>query len=140
MTLPLTTKARRINLRTSEKGKPMMLRTIMVAYDGGRIAMDWSSVGEIFVGVMGGGLISTYFSWQASKELRREANEIRKYNIMLIDFLDDAGVIDVKRDAEGNPIQVRVRKVSMGATATGVASLQTKVIRRGEQDDSHEMC
>jgi hypothetical protein len=31
VTLPHTTKAERINLRTSEKGNKMMLRTIMVA-------------------------------------------------------------------------------------------------------------
>jgi len=55
--------------------------------------------------VIAGGLINAYFSGRGSKELRREANEIRKYTIMLIDFLDDAGVIDVKKDAKENPIK-----------------------------------
>ena len=98
--------------------------------------MDWSTVISTMVGVIAVGLINAYFSWRGSRELRREANEIKRYTLMLIDFLDDAGVIDVKRDEKGNAIQIRVVKVEHNATATGVATHQTKVIRRSERDDS----
>jgi hypothetical protein len=94
--------------------------------------MDWSTVISTVVGVIAGGLVNAYFSRRGSRELRREANEIKKYNVMLIDFLDDAGVIDVKRDAKGNATQIRVVKVEHDARATGVATHQTKVIRHGD--------
>jgi hypothetical protein len=87
--------------------------------------MDWSTVISTVVGVIAGGLVNAYFSRRGSRELRREANEIKKYNVMLIDFLDDA-------DAKGNATQIRVVKVEHDARATGVATDQTKVIRHGD--------
>ena len=97
--------------------------------------MDWSTVISTLVGVIAGGLVNAYFSWRGSRELRREADVIKKYNLMLIDFLDDAGVIDVKQDAKGNAIQIRVVKVDHDARATGVATHQTKVIGQGNNAD-----
>jgi hypothetical protein len=40
--------------------------------------MDWSSISEIFVGVIAGGLVNAYFSRRGSKELRREASDLRQ--------------------------------------------------------------
>jgi purine-cytosine permease-like protein len=38
--------------------------------------MDWSTVISTLVGVIAGGLINAYFSWQGSKQLRREAKAL----------------------------------------------------------------
>jgi hypothetical protein len=83
-------------------------------------------------------LVTRWYYERASGDLEREAGELKDYTVMLLNYLDDAGVVKVERDAGGNPIRVRVVKVSMTATGTASASLQPKVIRHGEQDDSHQ--
>jgi hypothetical protein len=49
---------------------------------------------------------------------------------MLIDLLDEAGVIEVTRNAAGEPI--KVRQVKLAATLGLAVDLDTKVIRREE--------
>lgn len=73
--------------------------------------MDWSTVISTIIGVIAGGLVTAFFSWQGSRELRREATELkqetddlRRLNIMLMRLLDQAGVIPVKWDKQGNPL------------------------------------
>ncbi len=73
--------------------------------------MDWSTVISTVVGVIAGGLISAFFSWRGAKELRREANELkqetdtlRRLTIMLMRLLDQADLIPVKWDEQGNPL------------------------------------
>ena len=59
-----------------------------------------------------GGLITFFVTrWyyeRASGDLEREAGELKDYTVMLINYLDEAGVIEVERDAQGNPVRVRV--------------------------------
>jgi hypothetical protein len=66
-------------------------------------------------GVVLGGLIAYCYSGQASKELRREADPLRRetedarhYVHALISYLEAAGQISVRRDADGRPIQVQI--------------------------------
>jgi uncharacterized membrane protein YgaE (UPF0421/DUF939 family) len=73
--------------------------------------MDWSTVISTVVGVIAGGFINAYFSRQGSKELRREANELKqetdnlqRLTIMLMRLLDQANVLPVKWDENGNPL------------------------------------
>jgi hypothetical protein len=61
--------------------------------------------------VISGGLINAFFSRRGSKELRREANELkqetdnlRSLTIMLMRLLDQAKVIPVKWNENGNPL------------------------------------
>ena len=51
-----------------------------------------------------------YYARASGGDLEREANELKDYTVMLVNYLDDAGVIEVERDAQGNPIRVRVIK------------------------------
>jgi hypothetical protein len=67
------------------------------------------------VGVVIGGVISLYFSRRASRELRREADALRReaqearhYVNSLISYLEAAGQITVRRDELGRPIQVQI--------------------------------
>ena len=68
----------------------------------------------ILISIVVGGFITflvtrSYYE-RASGDLEREAGELKDYTVMLINYLDDAGVIEVERDAQGNPIRVRVIK------------------------------
>jgi hypothetical protein len=80
-------------------------------------------------------LVTRWYYERAYRDLEREADELKDYTVMLIKYLDEAGVIEVERDAHGNPTRVRVIEVTHNATAKGVPSHQYEVIRRGEQDD-----
>jgi hypothetical protein len=40
--------------------------------------------------------------------LERKASELKDYTVMLVNYLDDARMIDVERDAQGDPVRVRV--------------------------------
>lgn len=57
--------------------------------------------------VAAGGIITFLTTRQyyekASKDLEREAVELRKYSVMLINLLDDAGVVNVDRDNQAIP-------------------------------------
>ena len=55
-------------------------------------------------------LVTRWYYARASGDLEREAGELKDYTVMLINYLDDAGVIEVERDAQGDPIRVRVIK------------------------------
>ena len=55
-------------------------------------------------------LVTRWYYARVSGDLEREANELKDYTVMLVNYLDDAGVIEVERDAQGNPIRVRVIK------------------------------
>jgi len=50
--------------------------------------MDWSTVISTLVGVIAGGLVNAYFSWQGSKELRREAKALRERTIELEEAIE----------------------------------------------------
>lgn len=45
--------------------------------------MDWSTV----IGVVAGGLVNAYFSWQGSKGLKHEAKALRERTIELEDTM-----------------------------------------------------
>jgi hypothetical protein len=55
-------------------------------------------------------LVTRWYYQRTSGVLEREAGDLKDYTVMLINYLDDARVIDVERDAHGNPVQVRVIK------------------------------
>jgi hypothetical protein len=66
-------------------------------------------------GIALGGLIAYYFSRQASKGLRAEADALRRetedarhYVNALLSYLEAAGQIEVVRDETGRPIQTKI--------------------------------
>jgi hypothetical protein len=74
---------------------------------------------------------------QETTEIRRRSEELLRYVRLLIDLLEDAGVIAVERDPRtGEPLTVRVLRITHPtATAKGVASHETRVSRAEEQDN-----
>jgi len=55
----------------------------------------WTSVLEIAVGVLAGGVINAYFAQRGSQELRREAKKLRRLTLKLIQILAASGQIEV---------------------------------------------
>jgi hypothetical protein len=55
-------------------------------------------------------LVARWYYGRATGDLEREASELKDYTVMLLDYLDDARMIDVERDAHGDPVRVRVIK------------------------------
>ncbi len=84
--------------------------------------MDWSTVISTVVGVIAGGLVNAYFSWQGSKELRRESSNLKQPTKNLMLMMDDAGLIDVEWDKDRNPIRI----VRSSATMSGSSSMTAR--------------
>jgi hypothetical protein len=55
-------------------------------------------------------LVARWYYERATGNLEREASELKDYTVMLVDYLDDAGMIDVERDEHGDPVRVRAIK------------------------------
>jgi hypothetical protein len=63
---------------------------------------------SIAVGGMVTFLVARWYYETATGNLEREASELKDYTVMLVNYLDDARMIDVERDAQGDPVRVRV--------------------------------
>ncbi len=78
--------------------------------------MDWSNVLITVLSVLVGGLITAYFSRRyyvkASEDLKQETDHLKRYNIMLLRLLDQAGLIPVKWDEQGNPLMEVTKSVT----------------------------
>jgi hypothetical protein len=55
-------------------------------------------------------LVARWYYERATEDLEREASELKDYTVMLVNYLDDARMVDVERDAHGDPVRVRVIK------------------------------
>lgn len=98
--------------------------------------MDWSTVISTIVGVIAGGLINAYFSWQGSKDLRREAGNLKQLTTKLMLMMDDAGLIKVEWDEEGNPIRIVELSASMSSSSS--MTVQPTVIRKEDTATDEE--
>jgi hypothetical protein len=73
---------------------------------------------------------------QETTEIRKRSEELQRYVLLLIDLLDDAGVVEVNRNPQtGEPLTVRLIRTTHSATSKGVATHDWKVIPAEEQDD-----
>ena len=74
-------------------------------------------------------LVTRWYYDRASGALEREAGELKDYTVMLIDYLGDAGVIEVERDAHGNPVRVRVIKREIADSVDVGDNVEVKLTR-----------
>jgi hypothetical protein len=95
--------------------------------------MDWTSIVTTVLSVIIGGLITAYFSrryyvkasgdlTKEAEELKQETDKLRRLTIMLMRLLDQAGLIPIKWDEQGNPLM----------TASGTADLRWQVEAKEE--------
>jgi gas vesicle protein len=100
------------------------------------------------LGIVFGGLISAAISYifarKASKELREEADalrreteDVRHYINALICYLEAAGAISVVRDEEGRPIETTIIHASAAAlTVSGMSARAT--VEEGDPPEGEE--
>ena len=100
------------------------------------LVMDWSTVISTVVGVIAGGLVNAYFSWQGSKELRREASNLKQLTKKLMIMMDDAGLIEVEWDKDGNPIRVVKVSASIGGSSSLTARPTVIQHEKGDKVES----
>ena len=74
-------------------------------------------------------LVTRRYYDRASGDLEREANELKDYTVMLVNYLDDAGVIAVERDEHSNPIRVRVIKREVADSVDDGDNAEVKLTR-----------
>ena len=80
-------------------------------------------------------LVTRRYYARASGELEREVGELKDYTVMLVNYLDDAGMIEVERDAQGNPIRVRVIKREVADSVDDGDNAEVKLTR----DEVHQL-
>jgi hypothetical protein len=71
------------------------------------ISLHWWSVLEISLGVVAGGLLNWLFTRQSSRELRREAERLRRHTTLILRALEEAvkaGNVEFARDEQGEII------------------------------------
>ena len=78
-------------------------------------------------------LVTRWYYDRASGDLEREAGELKDYTVMLVNYLDDAGVIEVERDTQGNPIRVRVIKREIADSVDDGDNVEVKPTREEVQ-------
>jgi hypothetical protein len=68
-------------------------------------------------GLVTGTLTCWFFYWLSGKDLKREAEDLRKLNILIIRALKEAGLADANFDANGKPRGLVLKlRASVGAT------------------------
>jgi hypothetical protein len=72
--------------------------------------VDWTSVVEIAVGVLAGGMISAYFARRGSQELKREAESLRHLTTLILRGLEEAGFVEFSRDEQGGLIGIAFKR------------------------------
>jgi hypothetical protein len=86
-------------------------------------------------GLITGTLTCWFFYWLGGLELRKEAADLRRLNILLIRALHNAGVIHVARwDEDGNPQGLRIElssTVDASVTGRATAGVQHNVVASG---------
>jgi hypothetical protein len=77
--------------------------------------MDWNSiVSGLISGLITGTVTCWVFYWLGGRDLKREASDLRKLNILVINALVQARLADVSVDAQGHPVGLRL-KLDAGA-------------------------
>jgi hypothetical protein len=89
--------------------------------------MDWSTVISTLVGVIAGGLVNAYFSWQGSKELSWEAKALwestlgleaaiqrtKHHIISLGESLEKAGTTKLKKGEDGEWLRTAGKSIQI---------------------------
>ena len=66
---------------------------ILVAQNTWRILMDWSTIISAVVGVLAGGWVNAFFSWQGTNEFKQETDNLQRFIVMFMRLLNQANVI-----------------------------------------------
>ena len=72
---------------------------------------------------------------KAGEDLRKEASELRKLNVLILRGMEESGLVKFNRDENGNPVGLVIElSVSDGIVVKGVASGNLQVNRQEENN------
>ena len=74
-------------------------------------------------------LVTRWHYTRAYGDLERQAGELKDYTVILINYLDEAGMIEVERDAHSNPIRGRVIKREVADSVDDGDNAEVKLTR-----------
>jgi hypothetical protein len=86
-----------------------------------------------FVGTLSGWAITHYYARRSSRELRREAESLRRLTILILRGLEEADLVEFSRDEEGNFVGIAFKRRLLDAI--GVAD-EVKVTLGPKTQDS----
>ena len=93
---------------------------------------------QFIAGAVVSALVSLFFSLWGSKQLRSETEKLHKLNVLTIRILDEAKLLpeNIKptKDGAGEYTGGITKESSAHITAGSTASINAKVIRRGDTD------
>jgi len=86
-----------------------------------------SVIVSVFIGAIVTWFVARVYYKKAGDALRQEATELRRLTKLVLHGLEDAGLIELNRDASGTPIGLIV-KMSVKLRGSGSMSAKGKVI------------
>ncbi len=98
--------------------------------------MDWSNVLSVLVGCLVTVLVSRRYYIKASEDLKQETDNLKQLTKQLMRMMDDAGLIEVEWDADGNPLRI-VRASALIRGSSSVAA-KAEVVPANEPRDKGE--
>jgi hypothetical protein len=78
----------------------------------------------LIVGAIIGFFIAMYFYRRSTKDLKKETEELKHYNILILKGLENAKLIELSRDSDGN---IKGLNVTLKGEALGLSIVSGKV-------------
>jgi len=87
---------------------------------------------EITVGVLAGGFINLLFTRRSSQELRWEAERLQRHTTLILNGLEEAGLVEYTRDERGEVVGmvIHLRGSAHARSASGTLTVSY------EEDDT----
>jgi hypothetical protein len=101
-----------------------MLRDIFARVFYRRSEMDLYNIVPVLIGAGVAWLGTWLYYKKAGDQLRQEATELRRLTNLVLHGLEDAGLVELKRDTSGKIIGLMIRA---SAKLSGVGSLSAKI-------------
>ncbi len=88
-------------------------------------------VANIVVGLVTGAvssaIVACVFYWLSGRDLKHEATELRRLNVLLIRALHNSGAIEARFDDQGNPVGLIIKVSAAIGGKSGLSADLTKI-------------
>lgn len=93
--------------------------------------MDWANFLSSLTGIIIGGiitwLVSKRYYKRASRDLKNETEGLRKLIVIILEGLENHGLMEIVRDEKGNIIAYKFRNITFSDTAKFSDSVMAQV-------------
>lgn len=96
------------------------------------MSVDWWSVLQLGVGIVAGGFLNWLFALRSSRELRREAERLRRQTTLILRAMEEAGLAQLNKDENGEPLGLII---NLSAVSTGRSSASGTLTEAGEDPE-----